>query len=119
MPGTLPAAAKARYHLPVRRDLVLASLLALSAAALTGGVTWVYFDWQSSGRAMPGATVGGELQPTDVSLGDWLEARQVRLLDREAYFLLPDSGGTLPVSFGELGVGLDVAATMKVASAAV
>ncbi len=113
MPGTLPAAAKARYHLPVRRDLVLASLLALSAAALTGGVTWVYFDWQSSGRAMPGATVGGELQPADVSLGDWLEVRRVRLLDREAYFLLPDSGGTLPVSFGELGVELDVAATMK------
>lgn len=111
--GTLPAGAGARYPFTVRRDLVLASFLALSAAALTGGVTWKYFDWQSSGRAMPGATVGGELQPEGVALGDWLEARRVRLLDREAYFALPDQDGTLPVSFGELGIELDVAATMK------
>ncbi|MBE7480413.1 MAG: VanW family protein [Polyangiaceae bacterium] len=97
----------------MRRDLAIAAFLALSAAALTGTVTWKYFDWQSSGRAMPGATIGGELQPEAVALGDWLEIRRVRLLDREAYFALPDQGGSLPVSFGELGIELDVAATMK------
>lgn len=97
----------------MRRDLAFAAFLALSAAALTGSVTWKYLDWQSSGRAMPGASIGGELQPDGVALGDWLEARRVRLLDREAYFALPDQEGTLRVSFGELGIELDVAATMK------
>lgn len=97
----------------MRRDLALAACFALSAAALTGAVTWRYLDWQSSGRAMPGAAVGGELQPEGVALGDWLEARRLRLLDREAYFELPDREGTLRVSLGELGIELDVAATMK------
>lgn len=67
----------------------------------------------ASGRALPGTTIGGELQPEGVALGDWLEARRVRLLDREAFFELPDHDGTLPVSAGELGIELDVAATMR------
>lgn len=109
----MPKANLSRYPFIVRRDLVFAAFLALGASALSGATTWTYFDWHSSGRAMPGTTIGGELQPEGVALGDWLEARRVRLLDREAYFQLPDQNGTFPVSFGELGIELDVAATMR------
>ncbi len=110
---SLPSPLGPRYHFAVRRDLLLASAFCLTAAGLSGTAAWQYFDWHASGRALPGATIGGELQPSDRRLGDWLEARRVRLLDRPAYFELPDREGLVEVSFGELGVELDVGRTME------
>jgi vancomycin resistance protein YoaR len=97
----------------VRRDVVFASVLSIAAATVTGTGTWLYFDWLPAGRALPGMTVGGQLQPAHVGLGDWLEARRKALLSTETYLALPEGEGTVRTTLGDLGVELDVAGTMK------
>jgi vancomycin resistance protein YoaR len=54
--------------------------------------------------------VGDQLPPPQTPLGDWLEERRRRLLDRAAYLRLPDD--TIEVRFGDLGLELDVANTL-------
>ena len=83
----------------------------VALTGLTGGGALLITEWLPDGRALPGTTVGGYLQPDDRSLGEWLEARRTRLLEREAYLLLPDE--TIVVTLGQLGVELDVAETMR------
>ncbi|MBN1610504.1 MAG: VanW family protein [Polyangiaceae bacterium] len=63
-----------------------------------------------SAHALPGTLVGERLPPSAKPLGDWLETRRLRLLDRTAYLRLPDD--TVEVRFGDLGLELDVADTL-------
>jgi vancomycin resistance protein YoaR len=95
----------------MRKGLALAGFCAFGAAATTGAGTWGYYDTFRSGRALPGTFIEGQVAPDGVTLGDWLEARRQRLLDREAYLELPD-GDTLKTSYGALGIELDVGKTM-------
>lgn len=95
----------------VRREGAWAAGLALGAAVLTGGGTYGYYELFPSGRSLPGTRIGDRIQPGEEALGDWLERRRVALLDREVYLRLPDE--TVSLRFGDLGIELDVAATMR------
>lgn len=97
----------------MRRDLVWAWVFALSAAGLTGALTFGYYELLPAGRSLPGTFVGGRLQPPHVALGDWLEQRRKELGQREAYLELPEHEGTVKTTFTELGIELDVAATLQ------
>lgn len=100
----------------MRRDAIILSSVSLGVAAVTAVATWQYHRWLPSGRALPGTIVAGRVAPAGAGLGELLEARRARLLDREAYLTLED-GSNIRVSFGELGVELDVARTMASALA--
>jgi hypothetical protein len=97
----------------VRKNVLFGSILALSASAVSGTATWMYYEYLPTDRPLPGVFVGGQLPPKQQRLGDWLEERRVRLLNQEAYFVLPDGEGTVKTAYGEIGLELDVAATMK------
>jgi hypothetical protein len=97
----------------VRRNVIVASLLAITASAVSGTATWSYYEYLPSDRPLPGVFVGGQLPPRDERLGDWLEARRERLLAKEAYLVLPEGEGTVKTTYGELGLELDVATTMR------
>jgi len=88
--------------------------LFICAAALTvgGGALGAreLASWLPPGRALPGTFVGGEVQPADEPLEAWLERRAVRLAGRTAAGALPD-GEIRALTFGELGISLDVEAT--------
>lgn len=72
---------------------------------------WGYFTLLPPGRALPGTYVGGRRIPPGTSAGDFLAARRKVLEEREAYLRL-DDGSTIKTSLGELGVELDVPATL-------
>lgn len=72
-----------------------------------------YWHFLPPGRALRGLAIDGQVQPEHESLGDWLERRRQALLSREAYLELPDGEGNVKTTFGELGIEVDVAATMK------
>jgi hypothetical protein len=97
----------------VRKNVIVASLLAITASAVSGGATWSYYEYLPSDRPLPGVFVGGQLPPKNVRLGDWLEERRQRLLSKEAYLVLPEGEGTVKTTYGELGLELDVATTMR------
>jgi vancomycin resistance protein YoaR len=88
-----------------------AGLLALLAAAASGGGTALYYEWFPPGRSLPGTTVDGRVPGRSESLGDFLERRRGALLDREVILELPE--GYRVVTLGELGVELDVADTLR------
>ncbi len=102
----------APYDHPVRRDWILATGLSIGVAAVTGTATWEFHSLLPSGRSLPGTSIAGHVQPDGVGLGDFLETRRQQLLGREAYLVLGD-GTNIRVHFGDLGVELDVAASMK------
>lgn len=66
--------------------------------------------WLPADRPLPGAFIGGEVPPTDQPLEPWLERRAERLATRTALLELPE-GELHEISFGELGLHLDVATT--------
>ncbi len=111
---TLPPSPTPRYHLTIlRKNVVLASCLALGASALSGTGTWLYYSELPTDRALSGVFVGGQLPPSNIRLGDWLEERRNRLLTRQAYLVLPDGEGVVPTTFGDIGLEVDVASTMR------
>ncbi len=93
--------------MPGRSVILLAVPLVLLAIALGAGLSW----WTTAPLGLwPGTTIGGYLPPAQGSLGDWLEQlRQRRLRDQ-----LPLVGPreTVVLSMGELGIELDVGATL-------
>jgi vancomycin resistance protein YoaR len=97
----------------VRRESVLALSLASVVAAVTGTATWAHYRLLPSGQALRGTFVAGGVPTGEGGLGDWLESRRVVLLEREAYLELPDGSGNLKSSFGQLGIDLDVAETLR------
>lgn len=99
----------------MRSDVAAATLLAVLAGATAGATTWVHRTWLPPGRALPGLYVGGKLQPADERLGDWLERRRADVASTAAWVSTPQ--GLLPATFGDLGIELDVGATMDAAMA--
>jgi vancomycin resistance protein YoaR len=93
----------------VRRAIVV--VIVLLGSVFGGGVAAL---WHArclpSAHALPGTFVGDQLPPSEEPLGDWLETRRVRLLERSAYLRLPDD--TVELRFGDLGLELDVAETL-------
>jgi len=67
----------------------------------------------AEGRPACGLFVGGRVAPVDPSLGTWLENRRRELIEERV--LLLDGLDAHETTFGELGVELDVAATMQAA----
>ncbi len=96
----------------MRRDVLAAAGLALCGAALSAAGTLAYYRLLPAGRSLPGTFVAGRIQPEATTLGDWLEARRVQLSSRNVYLTVPGADAH-PVPLGELGVELDVRATMK------
>lgn len=94
----------------MRRQVWLTAALVLGAAALSGGATYGYYRALPPGRSLPGTWVGGRLQPAGEALGDWLERRRVALSSEPAY--LHASGESFQLTYGKLGLELDVGATM-------
>jgi vancomycin resistance protein YoaR len=95
----------------VRRDVGIVLCGALLLASAAAAATWLQQQWLPAGRSLPGTSVGGEVQPDDESLGDWLERRRVQWLGREVVVELPEQYRLLTLV--ELGVELDVADTMR------
>ncbi|MFC1643285.1 peptidoglycan binding domain-containing protein, partial [Myxococcota bacterium] len=94
----------------MHRGIAIGAALVVTAVC-AGGVTLLHRSWPSEGRSLPGTSVGGWVQPPEIQLEDWLEARRVQLLGREAYLGLPEQ--VVSMSLGALGVELDVQQTMK------
>jgi vancomycin resistance protein YoaR len=67
----------------------------------------------SEGQPAQGLFVGSHVPPSDPSLGTWLEERRRRLSGEPVTLL--DGPDAYPTTLGELGVELDVAATMDLA----
>lgn len=92
------------------RSWILPGVLVTVAAGLSGAATYGYYRYLPPGRAVTGTYVGGRLQPPNKSLGVWLEERRLGLLSRPIY--LEVDGEVFERRLGQLGVELDVAATL-------
>lgn len=92
------------------RGWLLPGALVVLAAGLSGASTYAYYRYLPPGRALTGTYVGGRLQPPDKALGVWLEERRLSLLSRPVY--LEVDGEVFERRLGQLGVELDVAATL-------
>ncbi len=91
---------------------VHALVLCAAALAVAGGALGAreLTAWLPAGRSLPGTFVGGEVPPATESLEGWLGRRAVRLAERTAAVALPD-GEIREITFGELGIALDVETT--------
>ena len=92
------------------RSAIVAVVVLLGAVVGGAGAALWHARCFPSAHALPGTLVGDQLPPSDEPLGDWLETRRIRLLERTAYLRLPDD--TVEVRFGDLGLELDVADTL-------
>ena len=95
----------------VRRGALVAIAVGLSTVTGAAVAGYRLAQWLPMGRSLPGTYVGGQLQPAERTLEGWLQARRIALRGQEAFLVLPD-GDFRPTTFGELGVELDVAATI-------
>ena len=109
-PGTVPRRRGGATIGRVRQGALVA-LGSLLLAAAAGAVSLGYGLVFSSTRALPGTYVAGKIPPESETLGDFLERRRVELLSHEAWLVLPTD--TRRTTFGELGIELDVAQTMR------
>jgi vancomycin resistance protein YoaR len=94
----------------VRRMALMLVMLVASVGLGIGAAHW-HARWLPGQHALPGTLVGDCVPPRDRLLSDWLEQRRQQLLEREAIVQLPDE--LLAVTFRELGIELDVAATLE------
>jgi vancomycin resistance protein YoaR len=93
----------------VRRAVL--AVIVLLGAVVGGAVAALWHArWFPTAHALPGTLVGEQVPPPETPLGDWLEARRIRLCERTAYLRLPDD--TVEVRFGDLGLEIDVANTL-------
>lgn len=92
----------------VRSVILAASIL---GAGLAGGAlgAGAYASWLPDSHALAGTTVDGYVPPRGTALLPWLEKCRNEWLAREAY--LHTGEETIPFSFVELGLELDVDAT--------
>ena len=110
-PGIVPRLRGGATIRRVRQGALIALGSSLVAAVLATAVGFGYGRWFASDRALPGTYVAGRVQPDAETLGDFLERRRLELLSREAWLSLPTD--TRRTTFGELGIELDVAETMR------
>jgi vancomycin resistance protein YoaR len=95
----------------MRRAWVSAVVLAVTVVGLGVAGLAVYLTLLPPSGAAPGAFVEGRLPPPSARLGEWLEQHRRALLSRDAYLVLGDE--VVETTFGELGIELDVAETMR------
>jgi len=95
----------------MRRAWISAAVLAATVLGTSAVGLACYAILLPPGRALPGALVEGRLPPRGASLGDWLEMRRRTLLERTAFLKLGDE--VVELGFGDLGIELDVAGTMR------
>lgn len=78
--------------------------------AFAGGALALLPRAEAALESRPNVLVGGWVPPSFSELPEWLERRAAAVAEREAFLNLPDSVET--VRFGELGLSLDVDATL-------
>ncbi|MFW5740898.1 MAG: VanW family protein [Myxococcota bacterium] len=96
----------------VARALLWAALGSCVLTALCAAVG-VFLVLPADGKPAPGLFVGSRIPPADPSLGSWLEAR--RRAHTDSRVLLLDGFEAHELTLGDLGVEIDVAATMDAA----
>lgn len=99
---------RSRFHRALVATFWLASILA--AIVFGSAVASILVAVPADGRPAHGLFVGGRIPPEQPSLGTWLEGRRRALAGRRV--VIVDGLDTYETTLGELGVEIDVAATM-------